>query len=174
MNPDTTTDPNPDAQQSLAALLRRLDSLGQMDLPPAAHAVLAAAQADAAALGRWLTPGTDAGVDHAAFDRLMDLAGPQLAPDLLRQLAQDLTAVATALDPALGRGDVAGVRAQTHILMALAGSVGAQALYGAAVRLNRAAHLGDAPRDIGHDVLTGLAALRRFVDGRLPPLGGGG
>lgn len=154
------TTPNPDDDTPLAALLLRLDALGAMSLPPIAAALVA----EAAALAQAMIPADCPQIDRATFDSLLALAGPQVAPELLRQLAEDLAAVAAALPPALAAGDRTALRAQTHMLMALAGSVGAGPLYDAATRLNLVAH-GSAPlTEPAAAVRTGLSSLRVFID----------
>lgn len=144
----------------LAALMARLEALAAMPLPPAAVALVAEAVALAQALG----PTDRPQIDRAIFDNLLSLAGPQVAPELLRQLAEDLAGVAASLPTALAAQDRAALRAQTHVLMALAGSVGAGPLYEAATRLNLVAH-GSAPlAEATVAVRTGLARLRVFID----------
>jgi hypothetical protein len=165
MTPLAPTDP----ATCLAALMRRLQQLGAMDLPPGAQTMVASATAHAHTLAGLMDAESPPIIDHATFDGLLALAGPEVAPELLRQLSADLAGVATALSAALGQGDPPLVRAQTHILMALAGSVGAMPLYVAAERLNRAAHTGDAnagdaDAGDGRAVLAGLADLRQFID----------
>lgn len=71
---------------------------------------------------------------------LLRMAGPATAPAFLRQIAIDLSGVQTALAPALDAADWPVVRAQTHILIAVAGTIGATRLHGLAVDLNLAAH----------------------------------
>lgn len=160
MTPRAPTDVAP----LIAALTRRLQQLGALHLPLVAGDILAGAMADLTALSVAVQGTPPPMIDRSTFDTLLSLAGPQVAPDLLRQLAEDLAGVAAGLGPALAQQDRAEVRAQTHVLMALAGSVGATPLYAAAERLNRAAHNGDGIDDIGPVVLAGLAELRHFID----------
>jgi HPt (histidine-containing phosphotransfer) domain-containing protein len=156
--------PHPDPATCLASLTRRLQQLEQMDLPLDARGLVVEALAEARALAPMLNTAPGQLVDQDTFDRLMDLAGPEVFPKLLHQLAKDLATVDMALAKALSQDDRRVVGAQTHTLLALAGSVGATPLYIAAKRLNRASHDNDASLDEGGAVLTGLAELRRFID----------
>lgn len=78
-------------------------------------------------------------MDRARFDALLAAAGAAGSADLLARVTEDLCAVNEALDAALGQGDLAGIRAQTHILIAISGAVGADRLYRLAEVLNIAA-----------------------------------
>lgn len=77
-------------------------------------------------------------LDAARFAALLAAAGPDRA-ELLERLASDLAGVLQALDGALAAGDVPEIRAQTHILIAVSGAVGADRLYRLAEVLNIAA-----------------------------------
>jgi HPt (histidine-containing phosphotransfer) domain-containing protein len=79
-------------------------------------------------------------LDRSVFDHLMDLAGPETAHDLLDRLIEDLTAVRQALDAARHAPDWESLRMQSHILIGLAGAVGATHLQTQAQDLNRLAN----------------------------------
>ncbi|MDG3043078.1 response regulator [Roseicyclus marinus] len=84
-------------------------------------------------------------MDAARFEALLAVAGPDRA-ELLTRLISDLGGVLAALDGALEAGDLPEIRAQTHILIAVSGAVGADRLYRLAEVLNIAAkrrRLGD-------------------------------
>ena len=70
---------------------------------------------------------------------LLTLAGPANALELAMRLDEDLTGIATALTAATGQPDRPVLRAQSHVLLAIAGTVGANQLYLLADRLNRLA-----------------------------------
>lgn len=99
--------------------------------------------------------------EHLVLDgslqRLMALAGPALARDLIDQLSTDLAGVAAALLAAGARGDRAGLQAQSHILIALAGAAGARRLQAVAEHL----HQIPAGADLAtlHQILPGCLAL---------------
>jgi CheY-like chemotaxis protein len=80
----------------------------------------------------------------AQFDRLLEVAGPEAAPELLRRLLEDLRHVERQIHRALAGPDWPELRAQTHVLIALAGAVGAIRLQHAAEALNAVAHRRDA------------------------------
>ncbi|MBF9047466.1 response regulator [Rhodobacterales bacterium LSUCC0031] len=78
-------------------------------------------------------------LDHDRFDALLAVAGATGAPELLQRLHEDLSAVLAALDQGVAAADLAQIRGQTHILIALSGAVGADRLYRLAEVLNIAA-----------------------------------
>lgn len=154
--------PLPDPTPQLQALRAALTRLAGCALPSPARLALAEAQMALSALES-LQSGA---VDRSTFDALMALAGPEVAPELVAQMAADLRAVAEALAEGLAASDWAAVRAQTHVLVALAGSAGARGLEQASQALNLAAHEADAirVRALGPGVLAGLDGLIRFVE----------
>ena len=78
-------------------------------------------------------------LDRKRFDALLAVAGPEGARELLQRLHEDLGAVRATLDAAVATGDIPEIRAQTHILIALSGAVGAERLHQLAEVLNIAA-----------------------------------
>ena len=114
----------------------------------------------------------DQAVDPVRFDRLMDMAGPDAAQELLDRLEEDLAGVALGLSHALGGETIvpAELRAQTHVLIALAGAVGAEPLQRLAEALNAAAHRGSVAEmaRLGAATEARLAKLARFVAARQP------
>ena len=114
-----------------------------------------------------------AAMDESRLSRLLTLAGPVVADELLTRLDQDLDRVARTLSLALAQGDLPAVRAQTHVLIGLAGTIGALALEADARALKAAAHLPDQslpdqslPDSLVRPVLSGLQALRALVAAR--------
>jgi CheY-like chemotaxis protein/anti-sigma regulatory factor (Ser/Thr protein kinase) len=79
-------------------------------------------------------------IDLARFDRLLVAAG-QGTPELLRRLMADLKSCERKLIASIAVHDLSGIRAQTHILMSVAGAVGAVRLQALATALNAQAHL---------------------------------
>lgn len=154
--------PLPDPTPQLQALRVALTRLAGCALPGPARVALAEAQMALSALDS-LHSGA---VDRSVFDALLAMAGPEVAPELVAQMAADLAAVRVALALALAETDWAGIRAQTHVLVALAGSAGARGLEHASHALNLAAHETDADRAraLGPGVLAGLDGLIRFVE----------
>jgi two-component system, OmpR family, aerobic respiration control sensor histidine kinase ArcB len=82
-------------------------------------------------------------LDDARLTALLDLAGPEVSAELARRLVSDFATVAVALQTPGSAADLGVIRAQSHILIGLAGTIGAGPLAEAALRLNRLAHHGD-------------------------------
>ncbi len=104
--------------------------------------------------------------DRSSFDRLIEIAGPSAARELLERLCADLRKTERGLVAGLADGDVAAIRAETHVLIALAGAVGAARLQALSQTLNAAAHRrqrGDLSR-LGQDALEQLDRLIHFVN----------
>ena len=74
--------------------------------------------------------------DELRFMELLSLAGPATARELAMRLDEDLTLVAQALIQAELTADRHQLRAQSHILLAIAGTVGANLLCQMSGRLN--------------------------------------
>ncbi|TFL17771.1 hybrid sensor histidine kinase/response regulator [Jannaschia formosa] len=80
----------------------------------------------------------------ALLAELMSTAGAKDGAALIARLQADLGGVAHALGQAAGEDDLPAIRAQSHVLMSLAGTIGALPTEEAARRVNRLAHEGDA------------------------------
>jgi CheY-like chemotaxis protein len=103
--------------------------------------------------------------DRARFDRLMREAGAS-GPELLDRLVEDLKAVRSSLDAGVSATTIPEIRAQTHILIAISGAVGADRLCRRAETLNIAAKRG---RSVGlaqvyQPVRDDLDDLLGFID----------
>ncbi len=99
--------------------------------------------------------------DDQTFRRLMQLAGPEVGAELLARLAEDLQAVEQGLALGVAQTDWQAIRAHSHVLVALAGAVGATPLQTLAEDFNRTAHLHQT------DALPGLLAATRPLLARL-------
>lgn len=99
-------------------------------------------------------------LDTARFDLLLDTAG-QNAPELLRRLIADLNGCERGLVAGLAAQDLAVIRSQTHVLLAVAGAVGAVRLQLLATALNAQAHLAPPPdmTDMGRETLSQIDLL---------------
>lgn len=105
-----------------------------------------------------------AGTRTGLPDRLLSLlsiADAETANDLIGQLAQDLADVRNRLRSALHLPDLNDLRDQSHILIALAGSVGAVRLQALAQRLHLASQHGTSLLlpDLGRLVIDCISAL---------------
>jgi CheY-like chemotaxis protein/two-component sensor histidine kinase len=94
--------------------------------------------------------------------RVLDLAGPDTAREILDRLVQDLTETLARLDHGGQRSDLMELRAATHVLIALAGTAGAMRLVARAQVFNHRLHTG-ALTDLG----PGLAELRLLTEGAI-------
>ena len=116
----------------------------------------------AAAPDRAAPPARPDGVlDPNIFGALMEMASDDGGRELLEKVLADLRSVAAGLEAALAAADIAEIRSQTHILVAVAGAVGATRVQADAEALNRAAHSADI-RTLerrGPEALAALATL---------------
>ncbi|GAB5445331.1 response regulator [Gymnodinialimonas sp.] len=112
-------------------------------------------------------------MDEARLDRLLDAAGGPGSAELLDRVVEDLTAVQVALERGVAEASVAEIRAQTHILIAISGAVGADRLCQMAEVLNIAAkrqkldQLGQTHKHLKPD----LADLLELIGKRRATLG---
>jgi len=107
-------------------------------------------------------------MDGNRFEALLQAAGPEGRVEFLTHLLQDLRSVAELLARSEAERDSAEVRAQTHILISLAGAVGADRLQELAESLNATAHRGrlaEAPA-LAETCLRALAHLIGQVEDR--------
>ncbi len=79
-------------------------------------------------------------IDRGRLLALFDLAGPDQAEELAVRLQDDLSTVSQALEAALSGADRQVLCSQSHVLMGISGTVGAEGLQGLAGQLNRLAH----------------------------------
>ena len=97
--------------------------------------------------------------------RLLEIAGPEMASELLSRYEEDLAAVQTKLVSALSVQDWQVLRAASHVLIALSGTAGMERLEQSARSFNLAANDNDSVHLSQHStkVLDGLADLLVFV-----------
>ncbi|MGB3279789.1 MAG: hybrid sensor histidine kinase/response regulator [Pseudorhodobacter sp.] len=101
----------------------------------------------------------------ASFARLLEIAGPDMAAELLSRYEEDLASVQTKLVSALPKQDWQVLRAASHVLIALSGTAGMERLEQSARSFNLAANDNDSVNLSQHSttVLDGLADLLVFV-----------
>ena len=100
-------------------------------------------------------------IDFAPLERLLSLAGPKGAPAIFAALLDDLKTTQAQLDQARNGPDFAALRTNSHVLVALAGTVGDTTLHGLAQQLNddaRAQKLSDTV-NITEEIMTALSNL---------------
>lgn len=155
---------------------------GEGALPATASNLAAAGRAghgqrDPALPSAALQPATLPDQDTAHFERLLDLAGPVAAAELLKHLRTDLIGVRLALPNTADRLDWHVIEAKTHVLIAVAGAIGARRLQAVAETLNQmAVSHGNRQTSAAHyrDLLQLLDASIDFVSRRIGAAGGAG
>lgn len=95
------------------------------------------------------------------FERLLAEVGPAVAPDLIVQLCVDISAAQRSLLAAVDAVDRAAIRAQSHILIGLAGVIGAKDLHRLAVEMNDCAQL---PVPDAHAIVSLASSTGRAID----------
>jgi two-component system aerobic respiration control sensor histidine kinase ArcB len=105
---------------------------------------------------------TAEGIDRDVYDLLAQSIGPAAMAELLDKVDSDLRGARTRLAKALQPPDFDEIRAVTHILISIAGAVGAVQLQDQAGRVNAAAH-----RNNADDLSTGARRLLGMIDGAL-------
>ena len=110
-------------------------------------------------------------MDTGRFQALLEIAGTEGRAELLGRLLADLQTVERGLVQGLAEPDRGGIRSQTHVLIAVAGAVGANRLMQVARTLNSAAHRHDmaAVVPLGQEALALLDDLIHFVSGQIYP-----
>ncbi|MDM7932982.1 Hpt domain-containing protein [Tabrizicola sp.] len=103
--------------------------------------------------------------DPQRFQRLLELTGPRMAGTLLAHLVDDLSNCRTIMLAGADPADWTALREGTHVLISLAGSVGALSLQALAETLNAAAHRQDSStvKALVPDLLAELEALIDLV-----------
>jgi len=106
-------------------------------------------------------------VDRSIFDALIETIGPDSTAELLGKLQSDSDSVAEGLARGQKTLDLAEIRAQTHILISIAGAIGATDLQRLAQELNSAAHSRDQAtiEALCAKCLSGLSDLQAFILG---------
>ncbi len=108
----------------------------------------------------------DTVIDRAVFDVLVSTIGAASTSELLEKLMADTDTVAEGLGRGRRNLDLAEIRSQTHILVSVAGAIGARRLQGLAQQLNAAANREEAAPvidDLCRKCLSGLAELQGFI-----------
>lgn len=81
-------------------------------------------------------------IDAATFNEMMNVIGSRGRDEFLAYLASDLRSVAVGLDAAIETRDAREAQKKAHILIGLAGTVGATRLHAMATALHRDAAKG--------------------------------
>lgn len=104
-------------------------------------------------------------MDAARFQALLEITGPEGRADLIERLLSDLRTVERGLIEGCAEPDYDMIRAQTHVLIAVAGAVGADRLMERARQLNDAGHQRAAETigAVAPEVLSLLDDLIHFI-----------
>lgn len=134
----------------LEALHATLSQIAQQNKDKALDALTAESLSQCAALRNQLgrlsltAPAPEPIVDAQVFQRLMALAGPATAVELLDQITLDLGAARAIIVVSTPLGNWQNLRNQCHILIAVAGSIGATHVQMTAEQVYGAAAAADA------------------------------
>jgi CheY-like chemotaxis protein len=98
-------------------------------------------------------------IDRDIYGALAQAIGPAAMTELLEKVDADVRGARERLARGLGAQDLEAVRAATHVLVSVAGAVGARQVQEGAKRMNAAAHRGEAAA-----VENGTAGLLAEID----------
>ena len=102
-------------------------------------------------------------IDLDVYDALADAIGAASMADLLGKVKADIAAAGERVETAFGRGDLEEIRASSHILISVAGAIGAVHAQELARKLNIAAHDRNVDA-IGRDAPLLLVEIRLVLD----------
>ncbi len=104
-------------------------------------------------------------VDQSIYDGLLATIGNESMGELLEKVLEDVGSVKAAIIAGARSKDVQLIRANTHILISVAGAIGATGLQGLAERLNAAAHGNDntAIAELSEQCISGIASAELFL-----------
>ena len=104
-------------------------------------------------------------IERMVYDGLADSIGPRKLPDVLRRAGDDLAHARDRVETAAESGDMVLMRDASHVLISVAGAIGATRLQKQAEALNRLAHI-DQPSlaaALTRDVTAELDGVLAFV-----------
>lgn len=141
------TAPDPDLMAARDDLLHATDRLESLLSGKADSADIALLRSIALRLSQDVSQRSPAhalkSYDPTRFQRLLELAGPENAAELLARLAEDLGSARQTVEAAARLRDWNALRGASHVLISLTGSVGALSLQDMSERLNVATHQED-------------------------------
>lgn len=149
--------------EAIADLRHAVQALRPLLSTPEDQADLALIEDATARLSRPSAP-TSTGIadfDPSRLAGLLQITGPDLAPELLARLTEDLSTTQSTLLAAAPNADWKRMREASHVLISLSGSVGAFSLQAMSEALNAVAHTQDRET---------LAALMPPLDAELTAL----
>ena len=99
--------------------------------------------------------------DEGRFAALLDMAGHDVAVELAQLLDEDLSRVDVALGPAVGNPFV--LHTQSHILLSIAGTIGANQVYHLAQRMTELVRGGECAGELAHTLAEMRLALQAVI-----------
>jgi CheY-like chemotaxis protein len=104
-------------------------------------------------------------IDMQIYDSLLSTIGPDSMGELLEKVVEDVAGVKSGLVEGTANADHQLIRSNTHILISVAGAIGATSLQVLAERLNAAAHGGNETSiaDLGDQCIAGISAAEIFL-----------
>ncbi len=114
-------------------------------------------------------PANDALVDLAIYQNLENTIGKDTMQELLSKVAIDFTSIKDGIQSGLDSKDKRSVSASSHMLISVAGAIGAVSTQEAAQALNKACHHGGWTEIGTHSdtCLTNIGELLRFTEGKI-------
>lgn len=158
-----TRTPDPISNAFAQQIVSNLAAAMGHEMSPEALDCVRQAHEKALALLALFPPPTTSSIDGATFDRLLEIAGPETAPSLLKQVLIDLGSIQRGLTQAAPKQDWKELRHHSHVLISIAGSLGAGLLGGLAEELNSLANRADVAQLEGTAPLL-LAELDQLLD----------
>ena len=150
----------------IAKPILSIEQLGEDILAFAAPRFHGAGQATAPAAPAPAEGGEDEGppaIDRQVCEALLDSVAPGTRVELLARIEEDLLAAREEVTRGRAARDPLPLRRGSHVIVSVAGAIGANALQLLADRLNSAAHGGD-PGDMDTDAAAILDELDRVVE----------
>lgn len=104
-------------------------------------------------------------IDLHIYDALQAAMGTESMAELLEKVAEDISSVKSGLLAGAAQGNFQLVRSNTHILISVAGAIGAVNLQSLAERLNAAAHGGneEAIAELSQQCISVIATVETFL-----------
>lgn len=122
-----------------------------------------------AALAQDIGSESDEIVDHSVIDMLAASIGAEKMTELLQKVGSDLRNVRSGISSGIDAKDTNAIRAASHVLISVAGAIGANRTQHLAEALNRAAHADDASElsRMSRTCMTSIDDLLEVVEKRL-------
>ena len=166
--PDSVPGPLVSAEELFETLLRIAQQNRDPKLDPLVVKAVSQCEALQAQLSQMSLGRTETEplVNARAFQRLMTLAGSETAIELLDQIIVDMRAAHAAIAAATPVHDWKTLRNQAHIVIAVAGSIGAAPVQVMAEKLYEAAQDADVETmfSTSEGLLRGLASMLSYVE----------